>query len=53
MLYEGKYVRLTLQAEALSDGSAGETIPVRNLQSRKEIYGLVRDSSTVVVNSML
>ena len=53
LLYEGKNVRLTLQAEALSDGSAGETIPVRNLQSRKEIYGLVRDSSTVVVNSML
>ena len=53
LLYEGKNVRLTLQAEALADGSAGETIPVRNLQSRKEIYGLVRDSSTVVVNSML
>lgn len=53
LLYEGKNVRLTVQAEALTDGSAGETIPVRNMQSRKEVYGLVRDSSTVVVNSML
>lgn len=51
LLYEGKSVRLTLQAEALADGSAGETIPVRNLQSRKEVYGLIRDSSTVTVTT--
>lgn len=52
LLYEGKTVRLTLLAEALSDGSAGETIAVRNLQSRREVFGVVRDSTTVVVNSM-
>jgi flagella basal body P-ring formation protein FlgA len=52
LIYEGKTVRLSLQAEALSDGSAGESIPVRNMQSRKEVYGLIRDSSTVTVSAM-
>lgn len=49
LIYEGRSVRLSLQAEALADGVAGESIPVRNLQSRKEVYGLIRDSSTVTV----
>ncbi len=49
LLYEGRTVRLTVQAEALADASAGETIVVRNLQSRKEVYGRVRDSATVVI----
>lgn len=51
LLYEGRTVRLTVQAEAMADGAAGETIPVRNLQSRKEVYGLVRDSATVLINT--
>lgn len=51
LLYEGSAVRLSLQAEALADGVTGETIPVRNLQSKKEVYGLIRDSSTVLVRS--
>jgi flagella basal body P-ring formation protein FlgA len=51
LVYEGKTVRLTLQAEALADGSAGESILVRNAQSRKEVYGMVRDSSTVSVSA--
>lgn len=51
LVYEGSAVRLTTQAEALADGSAGESIPLRNLQSRKEVYGLIRDSSTVTVTT--
>lgn len=47
LLYEGKTVRLTALAEALSDGVAGGNISVRNLQSRKEIQGMVRDAKTV------
>lgn len=49
LLFEGKSVRLTVQAEAMADGTAGESILVRNRQSRKEVFGIVRDSSTVIV----
>lgn len=52
LLYEGKNVRLTVQVEAMADGVTGENIPVRNKQSRKEIYATVRDSSTVIVAGM-
>ena len=52
LLYEGKSVRLSVQAEAMADGAAGENIPVRNLQSKREVYGVVRDSGTVVVSSL-
>ena len=51
LIYSGRNIHLTMRAEALADGVAGETIPVRNLQSRKEIYGIVRDAATVVVNA--
>jgi flagella basal body P-ring formation protein FlgA len=49
VLYEGKSVRLTALAEAMSDGMAGESISVRNLQSRKEVFGMVRDAKTVLI----
>lgn len=51
LLYEGPTVRLSTQAEALADGSAGESIPLRNLQSRKEVYGLIRDTTTVTITA--
>lgn len=51
LIYEGKSVRLTVRAEALADGMAGESIPVRNLQSRKEVYGVVRDAGTIMVKA--
>lgn len=51
VLYEGKSVRLSLQAEALADGAAGESIPVRNLQSKRELYAQIRDGSTVTVTA--
>lgn len=43
-------LRMTLQAEALADGQPGETIPVRNLQTKKQIYAKVKDGSTVEIN---
>ncbi len=49
LLYEKGSVRMVVQAEALSDGAPGETIAVRNLQSKKQVYASVRDSRTVVV----
>lgn len=51
LLFEGKTIRLTTYAEALADGGAGETILVRNLQSRKEVLALVRDAETVVITN--
>jgi flagella basal body P-ring formation protein FlgA len=51
LIYEGKSVRLSARAEALADGMAGDRIPVRNLQSRKEIYGVVRDAATVMITT--
>lgn len=48
LLYETAALRLAVQAEALSDGMPGETIQVRNLQSKKQVYATVRDGSTVV-----
>lgn len=47
--FRGKYVRLSVAAEAMADGKLGERIPVRNLQSEREILADVRDSQTVVV----
>ncbi|MDR2489069.1 MAG: flagellar basal body P-ring formation chaperone FlgA [Desulfovibrio sp.] len=52
LIYEGKNIRLSARAEALADGMAGESIPVRNLQSRKEIYGVVRDAVTIMITTM-
>jgi len=52
LLYEGGAVRLTTQAEALADGAAGESIPLRNLQSRREVFGMIRDATTVTVSAL-
>lgn len=49
MLFEGKNFTLSMPGEALSDGAFGESITVRNLQSKKQLRAMVRDSLTVVV----
>lgn len=49
MVYEGKNFRLSMPGEALNDGASGESIPVRNMQSKKQLRATVRDSLTVVV----
>lgn len=49
MVYLGKNFTVSLPGEAMSDGAAGETIPVRNLQSKKQLRATVRDGLTVVV----
>lgn len=53
LVYEGKTLRLTVPGEAMADGVTGESIPVRNIQSRKQIFGIVRDANTVLVNASL
>jgi flagellar basal body P-ring formation protein FlgA len=49
LIYEGRAVRLTLLAEAVTDGAAGGKITVKNPKSPREIVGVVRDKTTVVV----
>jgi flagella basal body P-ring formation protein FlgA len=49
MVYEGSNFRLTVPGEALGDAALGESVAVRNLQSKTQVYGVVRDNLTVVV----
>ena len=49
MMYIGKNFTLTVPGEAMSDGAHGETIAVRNLQSKKQLRATVRDGQTVIV----
>jgi len=47
--YRRGSIFVKVQAEALADGGLGETIPVRNLQSKKQVYARVLDSGRVEV----
>lgn len=49
LIYAQGAVQLTTQAEALADGGPGDTIPVRNVQSKKQVYAAVRDANTVEI----
>ena len=49
MVYEGKNFHLAIPGEALGDAALGESVAVRNLQSKKQVHGVVRDPLTVVV----
>ncbi|MBQ4567404.1 MAG: flagellar basal body P-ring formation protein FlgA [Desulfovibrio sp.] len=42
-------VHISTRVEALADGGPGDTIPVRNLQTKKQIYATVRDGGTVEI----
>jgi len=42
-------VRMTTKVEALADGSPGDTIAVRNLQTKRQVYATVRDGGTVEI----
>ncbi|THB70659.1 MAG: flagella basal body P-ring formation protein FlgA [Desulfovibrio sp.] len=49
LVWQGQNIFLSVPAEALADGGAGETITVRNLQSDQEVLARVKDSQTVEV----
>ncbi|MFV0347207.1 MAG: flagellar basal body P-ring formation chaperone FlgA [Halodesulfovibrio sp.] len=49
LIYMGQTLRLSIAVEALTDGKPGDLIPVRNLQSKKEVYATVRDANTVII----
>lgn len=48
LVYEKGNVRIETQAEVMVDAEPGETIAVRNIQTKKQIYAVVRDARTVV-----
>lgn len=50
LVYHRGNLKMTTQVEALADGEPGATIPVRNLQTKKQIYATVRDGGTVEIN---
>lgn len=47
--YERGNLHISTKVEALADGAPGETIAVRNLQTKKQIYATVRDGNTVEI----
>ena len=49
LVYARGNVQLAIQAEALGDAGPGATVAVRNLQSKKQVYAVVRDANTVEV----
>lgn len=49
LIYQRGNVRMTTQAEAMGDGEPGATIAVRNLQTKKQVYAVVKDGTTVEI----
>lgn len=47
--FQGRFVHLSTNAKALSDGKLGERIPVRNMGSNREVIAEVVNADTVVV----
>ena len=50
LVYLRGNLRIATQAQALSDGEPGATIAVRNLQTKKQVYAIVKDGSTVEIH---
>lgn len=48
LLYERGNVQLRTVVEAMEDGGAGDTIAVRNMDTKRQIYATVRDNNTVI-----
>lgn len=48
LVYRKNGVHLTVLVEAMEDGALGDTILVRNIDSKKQIYGKVQDSDTLL-----
>ena len=50
LIYMRGNLRIATQAQALSDGEPGATIAVRNLQTKKQVYAIVKDGTTVEIH---
>ncbi|MDL2313973.1 flagellar basal body P-ring formation chaperone FlgA [Desulfovibrio sp. OttesenSCG-928-C14] len=51
LIYQGSSLRLATRVEALSDGARGESILVRNLSSKREVYATILDGGTVLIEA--
>jgi len=49
LIYEKGNVRMSVRAEVLADAEPGAVVSVRNLQSKKQVFGTVIDNDTVMV----
>ena len=49
LIFSRGNVHMETHAEALDDGEPGGTIAVRNLQTKKQVYGVVQDGNTVII----
>ena len=49
LIFKRGNVHMETHAEALGDGEPGGTVAVRNLQTKKQVYGIVQDGNTVVI----
>lgn len=49
LVYRGPRITLAVKAEALDDAERGQTVAVRNLQSKKTVLAIVEDRNTVTV----
>ena len=47
LVYRRGNVEMRTMVEALEEGGPGDTIAVRNLSSKKQVYATVRDADTV------
>ncbi|MTJ93758.1 MAG: flagellar basal body P-ring formation protein FlgA [Desulfovibrio sp.] len=50
LIYIRGNLRIATQAQALADGEPGATIAVRNLQTKKQVYAIVKDGTTVEIH---
>ncbi len=50
LIYRRGNLRSATQAQALADGEPGATIAVRNLQTKKQVYAIVKDGTTVEIH---
>lgn len=48
LIYSKGSVQISVLVEALEDGGPGDTIAVRNIESKKQVYATVRDANTVI-----
>ncbi|CCO23984.1 flagellar basal body P-ring formation chaperone FlgA [Maridesulfovibrio hydrothermalis] len=49
LMFKSKHLKLTVPVESLEDGGVGQTVTVRNLQSKRKLVGTVIDAQTVQV----
>ena len=50
LIFSRGNLKIATQAQAMADGEPGATIPLRNLQTKKQVFGIVKNGNTVEVH---